>query len=176
MNDLRVKVVRSHKFTHNDHEGYFSTQIWESVGSSGDENLKKLIERSLQNTQVSVVLIGTSTYNHRWVKYEIFRSMKKGNKLIGIHINRIQGRDGKEKPLGANPFSFLGFVYSADGTTLIPHEYHDETWVPYTDIEPYKVKPVPEQHRNKVITLTKITKTYDWIIDKGVLNFPLWVD
>ena len=176
MNDLRVNVVRSHKLTHDNHGGYFSPSLWEQVNTSGDEAVKKLIEISLQDSSVSVILIGTSTYDQRWVKYEIFRSMKKGNKLLGIHINKIQGRDGKEKPLGPNPFSYLGFMYGNDGTEIIPHEYRDDVWIPFKDIAPYKIKPVPEQHRNKIITLTKIAKTYDWVADKGNVNFPLWVE
>lgn len=176
MNDLRINVVRSHKLTHENHGGYFSPLTWESATASGDESVKKLIENSLQGSSVSVVLIGTNTYDQRWVKYEIFRSMKKGNKLLGIHINSIQGRDGRTKTLGPNPFSYLGFAYSSDGTEIIPHEYHDEIWVPFKDLEPYKIKQVPEHHRNKIITLSKIAKTYDWTADKGNVNFPLWVE
>lgn len=176
MNDLRANVVRSHKLTHENHGGHFAPVIWESAASAGDESIKKLIDISMKDSSVSVVLIGTNTFDQRWVKYEIFRSMKKGNKLLGIHINSIQGRDGRGKPLGPNPFSYLGFTYSGDGTEIIPHEYRDEVWVPFTDIAPYKVKPVPEQHRNKIITLTKIAKTYDWVADKGSVNFPAWIE
>jgi len=176
MNDLRINVVRSHKMTHEDHGGYFSPFIWEAAARGGDDSIKKLIDTQIQTSSASVVLIGTNTYDQRWVKYEIFRSMRKGNKLLGIHINGIEGRDGRGKPLGPNPFSYLGFAYSAEGTEIIPHEYRDEVWAPFTDIPPYKVKQVPEQHRNKIITLTKIAKTYNWVSDKGALNFPQWVE
>ncbi|PWR70446.1 TIR domain-containing protein [Methanospirillum stamsii] len=176
MNDIRINIVRSHKITHENHGGFFPPYLWEAAAKSGDDSIRKLIDMQIQDSSVSAVLIGTNTYTQRWVKYEIFRSMKKGNKLLGIHINGIEGRDGRGKSLGPNPFSYLGFLYSPDGTEFIPHEYVNEEWVPFKDIPAYKVKEVPEQHRNKIITLTKIAKTYDWVADKGPANFSRWIE
>lgn len=51
----------------------------------------------IKNTSVTAVLIGSETYNRPWVRYEFFKSLQKGNKLIGIYINSIKGRDAKTK-------------------------------------------------------------------------------
>ncbi|MGH9682850.1 MAG: TIR domain-containing protein [Candidatus Acidiferrales bacterium] len=49
--------------------------------------LKRLIKAELENTTVTVVLIGSDTWARRWVHYEIFKSIKRGNHVLGIHIN-----------------------------------------------------------------------------------------
>ena len=176
MNDLRVNVVRSNKAVIDSQTASHNMFVWEQAQSKGDEAVKKLIDISIQDTKTTVVLIGTNTYAQKWIRYQIFRSMKKGNKLIGVHINRITGRDGKEKSPGPNPFSYVGFMYSPDGCMIIPHEYVDDVWTPFKEYEPYKVKQVPEQHRNKVITLSQIAKTYDWVGNNGKDNFSVWIE
>jgi hypothetical protein len=101
--DFRANVVRLHKTTKDDNAGYFDASIWETAKKTGELALKRLINGELQNTSVTAVLIGSETYNRRWVRYEIMRSMFKGNHILGININSITGKDQKTKALGPNP-------------------------------------------------------------------------
>lgn len=115
--DFRVNVVRNHNaLQSNQKAGYFDESIWEESKKTSSLALKKLINKELIGTSVTCVLIGSETYQRQWVIYEIFRSLYKGNKLIGIHINSIKGKDGKIKPKGRNPFDYLGIYFNEDGS------------------------------------------------------------
>ncbi|MDA2550188.1 TIR domain-containing protein [Bacillus cereus] len=84
--------------------------------------LKRLINGGLNNTSVTCVLIGSQTFNRRWVRYEIMKSIEKGNKIIGIHINRFKDKKGNIKSKGPNPFDYLGYQYSEDSKRLHLYE------------------------------------------------------
>jgi hypothetical protein len=43
-----------------------------------------MILKHLENTSVTVVLIGTETANRPWVKYEIEQSIARKNGLLGV--------------------------------------------------------------------------------------------
>lgn len=66
-------------------------------------------------TTVTAVLIGTDTYERRWVRYELMKSFERNNKILGIHINGIAGKNSLTKSLGRNPLDYLGFRISGDG-------------------------------------------------------------
>jgi hypothetical protein len=53
-----------------------------------------LIDRGLEGTSVTCVLIGQKTAKRRYVTYEIHQSVKRGNGLLGIHINTIKNIKG----------------------------------------------------------------------------------
>jgi MTH538 TIR-like domain (DUF1863) len=80
----------------------------------GDIALKRLINGGLENTSNTCVLIGTSTYLRTWVRYELLKSFKRGNHLLGVHINSIKGKDGLVKAAGPNPLRYIGVTYSQD--------------------------------------------------------------
>ena len=98
--DFRANVVRNHKTTKHEGAGYFDASIWEDAKKESDLALKRLINSELKNTSVTAVLIGSETYSRRWVRYEIMKSLEKGNLLLGIHINSIAGKDQKTKNWG----------------------------------------------------------------------------
>jgi len=176
--DFRANVVRNHWLTKPDREaaGFFDASIWEKAKKTGDSALKRLINGELKNTSVTVVLIGSQTHSRRWVRYEIMSSMKKGNKLLGVHINGIKGKDGKTKSLGPNPFDHLGYKYSDDGKSLYLYERKADKWVKYGDLDSYKLgTQASVANRGKFYKLSSIYPTYNWITDDGYKNFSKWV-
>lgn len=178
--DFRANVVRNHWVTkeHRDDAGYFDKSIWEEAKSPGGIGLKRLINNNLDNTSVTCVLIGSQTYARPWVRYELLKSFKRGNILMGIHINSITGKDRQTKPLGPNPLQYVGVTYSADGQTATLWEKNGDKWVHYTEIDgsaSYKVN-IAEPYRNKGYNFSTYGfKTHDWIGDKGYDNFASWV-
>lgn len=174
--DFRANVVRNHWITKSDREdaGFFDASIWESEKKTGDIALKQLIDEALQHTSVTVVLIGSKTYARRWVRYEIMKSLIKGNHVFGVHINSIKDKYGKTKPLGPNPFNYLGYQYSDNGTKKYLCEWKEKTWIQYCDHVPniLKTQSLP---RGKVHPLSSNYPVYDWIIDEGYYNFATWV-
>ena len=154
--DFRVNVVRNHKLTKDDNAGYFDASIWEDAKKTSDLALKRLINSELDNTSVTCVLVGTDTFNRRWVDYEIMKSLNKGNNLIAIHINGIKGKDEKTKPKGNNPFYYLGYSFDKTGKKLNLHNFIQGKWKKYSDLEGWSVNEVVESKRNKIYRLSTI--------------------
>ena len=173
--EFRANVVRNHKITKDDHAGYFDASIWENAQKTSDIALKRLINGELKNTSVTCVLVGTHTFERRWVDYEIMRSLKKGNDIFAIHINGIKGKDGKTKNNGNNPLYYLGYSFDKTGEKLALHNYIQNKWVAYSDLDGWTVNQVTENSRNKIFRLSTIYSIYDWVKDDGYNNFATWI-
>lgn len=173
--DFRANVVRKHNVTKDDNGGFFDSSIWESSKKQGDLALKRLINGGLENTSVTVVLIGSQTFARRWVHYEIMKSIERGNKVLGIHINGIRDKNGVQKALGKNPFEYLGLQISDDGCFGTPTIWDGNQWVYYQDLGRFKINQQPQNNRGKNFQLTTWLPTYDWVADHGFDNFGSWV-
>lgn len=86
-----------------DRAGFFDHSEYEEAKNKGREGIEKMILRHLNNTSVTVVLIGTETANRPWVKFEIAESIKRKNGLLGIYIHHLKDKDGKTSSQGAKP-------------------------------------------------------------------------
>src|ERR1700674_4420790 len=83
--------------------GFHDASLWEEAKKKGDADVKKLIDRGLIGTSVTVVLIGAETSTRKFVDYEIGQSIARGNGLLGIKISLIRDKDGKTDVQGAVP-------------------------------------------------------------------------
>ena len=83
VSDFRANVVRNNWVT-KDREaaGFFDASIWEDAKKTSDIALKRLINSEVQNTTVTVVLIGSDTYSRRWVRYEIIKAWRRETKYL----------------------------------------------------------------------------------------------
>jgi hypothetical protein len=92
---FRVNVIRkSGVVLGNAAAGFQDASLWEKTKKKGDEAVKRLIDRGLQGTSVTCILIGQKTARRKYVTYEIEQSITKGNGLLGIHINNIKDITG----------------------------------------------------------------------------------
>lgn len=175
--DFRANVVRNHWLTKKDSAdaGFFDASIWEDAKKESHLAIKRLINKEIQNTSVTCVLVGTDTFNRRWVDYEIMRSIQKGNEIIAIHINAIKGKDGKTKEKGNNPLYYLGYSFSSDGKKVKLHNFIQGSWIDYTDLEGWIVSQVEEKYRNKIYRLSERYSIYDWVRDNGYEKFSDWI-
>ena len=171
--DFRANVVRNHWLTKKDREdaGFFDASIWEEAKKKGNLSLKRLINGGLKNTSTTCVLVGSDTFNRKWVNYEIMKSVSIGNHILAVHINSIKGKDKKTKTKGPNPLYYLGYSFSKDGKTVNLYDYIDKKWIKYTDLDSYSVKEVAEKYRNKIYRLSSDYNIYDWNDDDGYDNF-----
>lgn len=177
--DFRANVVRQHWVTKENRElaGFFDASLWEKSKRTDDDAVKRLVNEGLKNTSVTAVLIGDLTYDRRWVRYEIMKSIEVGNKLIGIHINPIKGRDEKVKVKGPDPFQYLGLKYSADGSVITGREWRNSNWIDYSDISKSLGSSDHKPFHGKIMRLTDFGfPVYDWVEDDGYVNFASWVD
>ena len=84
--------------------GFWDAASWEEVKRRGEDAIHRWIDRQLDGTSVTVVLIGAETSERPYVGYEIKRSYEKGNGLVGVYIHNIRDSNGRTDSRGANPF------------------------------------------------------------------------
>jgi hypothetical protein len=174
--DFRANVVRNHNaLTDAQKAGYFDASIWETAKKTSDLALKRMINSELTGTSVTVVLVGSQTYERRWLRYEIIKSVEKGNVMLGVHINGIKGKDGQTKVYGPNPFDYLGLSISHDGQTASPFEWNGASWVQYADLGNFRIPQVAVAERGKFLQLSHWFPVNDWIAHNGFLNFATWI-
>lgn len=176
---FRANVVRKHDITKEsrDDAGFFDASIWESAQRRGDEALKRLINGALDGTSVTAALIGTDTCTRRWVRYEIFKSLARGNALIGVHINQIRDKERQTKPLGQNPFDHLAVQFLADGTGVRLLEWSNGQWQWYQDLQGWSFpNPRPASDWGKTFQLSRWYRVYNWVSDDGYNNFAQWIE
>ena len=98
--------------------GFFNPSDVEEASQKGKEAIQRLILKHLDNTCVTVVLIGSETADDLWVKYEIEQSIARQNGLLGIDVHHLKDRSGQSSPRGRKP-SVPGWVqfpiYDWDG-------------------------------------------------------------
>ncbi len=106
----RASVVRNSWLTQKDREeaGFWDASLWEDAKKKGDEAIKKMITKALEGTSVTVVLIGAETNGRKWVRYEIRKSYKKGNGMLGVYIHKIKDNNGLTDIKGSNQFGEIG--------------------------------------------------------------------
>ena len=105
----RVSQVRNSWVTKPDRDsaGYIDAVKWEEVKRGGPEAIKKWIEGELHGTSVTVVLIGPETSKREWVRYEIQKSIEKGNGFIGIRIHNLKDQTGETDQDGYLDFGLV---------------------------------------------------------------------
>jgi len=110
-NDVwRANIVRNSWVTKPDREsaGFVDAADFEEIKKGGDAAIKRWIDKQLEGTSVTVVLIGTDTSNREYVKYELQKSYQKGNGLLGIYIHQVKDKNGNTSKKGSNQFGEIG--------------------------------------------------------------------
>lgn len=82
--------------------GFFDHSEYETAKKLGDAGIRRMIDRHLENTTVTVVLIGNQTSSRPWVQYEIKESIARKNGLLGIQIHHLKHGQQTDLP-GATP-------------------------------------------------------------------------
>lgn len=101
----RANQVRNSWITQNRKAaGFWDSSLWEEARKKGDTAIKRMIDRGLENTSVTAVLIGAETASRKYVRYEIEQSLERGNGLLGVRIHGLKNKAGQTSYRGANPF------------------------------------------------------------------------
>ena len=177
--DFRANVVRNHgkfKLTLQD-AGFFDASMWEKAKKESDLALKRLINNGFKNTSNTCVLIGSGTYLRPWVRYELLKSVKKGNHIFGVHINSIKCKNGQIKAKGKNPLDYVGIFAKDNSSYHLIQKSNDGRWHYYNKIDnSSKVTITHTLDLNKNLPLSLFFNEYDWNNDKGFDNFSTWVN
>jgi hypothetical protein len=158
-------------------EGFYDGSVFEASKKESDEALKTFLRNGLKNTSVTCVLAGQYTAARRWVRYEIVRSVLKGNGLLTVDIHGL--RNGKKElgVKGTDPLAEVG-VYLANDKIYFA-EFTDGKWVKYSDY----ASAIPAADlwfdaptSNKVVKLSKFCMRYDFEAQNGRENIAGWIE
>ena len=95
--------------------GFIDVAEFEKLKRQGDIAIKNWINKQLEGTSVTVVLVGEKTCDSRWVKYEIKRSEERGNGLLGIDISKIKDLQGNtSKRCGQIPKGYSFYLWNKE--------------------------------------------------------------
>jgi hypothetical protein len=100
----RANVVRNaHKVDAVARVAWGDASLWEEAKKKGDAAIKRMIDAGLVGSSVTAVLIGAETANRPYVKYEIEKSIERGNGLLGVRIHSIPNAKGLTDLAGPVP-------------------------------------------------------------------------
>ncbi|MFY3147956.1 TIR domain-containing protein [Achromobacter xylosoxidans] len=158
-------------------QGFFDSSVFEASKKESDDVLKNFLRKGLESTSVTCVLAGTDTWSRRWVRYEIARSVIKGNGLLTVYIHGVQNADKETSTKGANPLAQMGLYRTDRGIYLA--EWKDQKWVSYAD---YTVA-IPESDlwftppkSKSVVQLSTYCLSYDFKEEDGRRNIGGWIE
>jgi len=113
----RAMVVRKSWVTQGkEAAGFIDAADFEEVKRKGGNTaIKNWIDKQLEGTSVTVVLVGEKTCSSRWVKYEIRKSIERGNGLLGIDVSKIKDFQGNTSDrCGKIPNGYNFYLWNND--------------------------------------------------------------
>jgi len=91
----RAMVVRNSWVTKGTQAaGFIDSAEFEKLKKKGKTAVQNWIDKQLEGTSVTVVLVGAKTCTSQYVMYEIEASKERGNGLLGIDISKIKDLQG----------------------------------------------------------------------------------
>lgn len=83
--------------------GFQDASLWEEAKKKGDKEIKRMIDKALVNTSVTIVCVTYGTVNRKYINYEIDKSLERGNGLVAIQIHHLKDQKGETGSAGAIP-------------------------------------------------------------------------
>ncbi len=83
--------------------GFQDASLWEEAKSKSDTAIKQLIDDGLENTTVTVIMIGAKTSGRKYINYEINQSLERGNGLVGMQIHHLKDENSNSDSVGTIP-------------------------------------------------------------------------
>ena len=149
--------------------------LWEQAKRTHPAALSSMIDRGLEGTSTTCVLAGTQTWSREWVRYEIARSLERGNGLLTVFIHNCPcPRNGRAAP-GHNPLDFIALSIDRQIYELVAGG-----WKPYGRIRnklsawPKWLRPV--MFGEFLVPLSQSAARYDWVAQDGSRNLIHWTD
>lgn len=83
--------------------GFQDASLWEEAKKKGAREIMKLIDKGLENTSVTVVCVTRGTVGRRYIKYEIAKSLERGNGLVAVQIHHLKDQQRNTEAPGEIP-------------------------------------------------------------------------
>jgi len=106
--------------------GFKDSSLWEEAKKKGDDEVKKLIDKGLLGTSVTLVCIGNKTAGRKFINYEIQKSIDRGNGILGVQIHHLKNFAGETDPAGDTPA-----LLTKHGYSVYKYDNHTKlaTWI-----------------------------------------------
>jgi len=93
---MRVNCMRNSgkigsRETKNYARDFYDRSIWEQRSITKENGLKALMRRGVEHSSAICVLVGSDTWQSRWVRYEIARAVIDGRGLLAVHVHTTRG-------------------------------------------------------------------------------------
>lgn len=90
--DLSRALVVKNNWTLKESEesGFINHAEFERMKRDGEEKIERWIDKQLNDTTVTVVLIGSDTLDSKYVQYGIRKSYERGNAIIALKIGKVK--------------------------------------------------------------------------------------
>ncbi|MEA5079184.1 hypothetical protein SDC9_79490 [bioreactor metagenome] len=75
--------------------GFESSALWDDQKVRGDLEVEAMIQSALDGTTVSVILITQGSTARKYINYEIYQSLARGNGLVAVQIHALPDENGK---------------------------------------------------------------------------------
>ena len=111
---FRANVVRNSQVILKDGQDrkFVDKAEFEKIKNEGENAVKKWIDKQMEGTSITIVLIGEETSKRPFVQYEIEHSIEKGNVLLGVKIhNIICAKEQCSSKEGKNPLPLSAPIY-----------------------------------------------------------------
>jgi hypothetical protein len=87
--------------------GYWDAAEWEQVKKKDTASIHRWIDKQMEGTSVTVVLIGNETATRPHVTYEIEQSQKLNKGIVGVRIHNLKNQSGSADYAGLNPMDYV---------------------------------------------------------------------
>jgi hypothetical protein len=89
--------------------GFSDSSLWEEAKKKDPDAIKRMIDKALEGTSVTVVFIGAQTAGRQFINYEIEQSIKRGNGLVGVQIHHLKDKGGNTDSVGITPAKLTAY-------------------------------------------------------------------
>ena len=93
--------------------GFKDSALWDEQKVKGDLEIKQMIDSALVDTTVTVVLISSGATKRKYINYEIYQSLARGNGLVALQVHAISDEKGKIDQPGDIPSQIADNGYKA---------------------------------------------------------------
>jgi hypothetical protein len=101
---------------------------WESVTRGGAPAIQRWIAGQMNGTSCTVVLIGSTTADRKWINHEIVKSWNDRKGVVGVYIHGLRSLLTGQSTKGANPFDYLTFGDNGPKLSSVVKTYDPPHW------------------------------------------------
>jgi MTH538 TIR-like domain (DUF1863) len=164
--------------------GFKDRSVWEKSNARTKRGLRQFMQKAVEQSGVVCALIGTTTWQSFWVRYEIALSVIGGRGLLAVDVNSINHSDETgPDPLGVNPLHFIGVYKDGENWRLVERKMVETAagpelkWGWYNEhTSPVKRPLYIPDVANTVMPLSSYAGRFDFMRQSGSQNMCHWFD